>query len=244
MDKYKVLIFDLDDTLIDNLENVRHAFTKMIGTRNESYNEHDFIRWYDIDKQFWKDWQDGLIKLPKHLKDEKGKKSDEFLDWVRAQRVLIYYDHKISLDEAIKLNNIFMEALTENVVAIDGAYETLEYLSNKGYYVIIATNGPKIATKDKLSKIGCIDFVNEILSADMFGYMKPNKEFFEGIEKMLGNYNVNEYLIIGDSLKSDVGFAMTCNFDSCWFNRNDEELEGDYKPTMIINRLCELRKIL
>ena len=244
MNKYKILIFDLDDTLIDNLENVRYAFTKMIGTQNEYYNENDFKRWYKLDKQFWKNWQDGLIELPEKLKNETGKKSDEFLNWLRAQRVLLYYNNKISLKEAIDLNNIYMNALTENVVAIDGAYETLKYLFNKGYYIIIATNGPKIATKDKLVKIKCIDFVNEILSADMFGYMKPNKEFFEGIEKILNNYNVDEYLMIGDSLKSDVGFASICNFDSCWFNKNKEKLSSAYKPTMIINKLRELIDML
>lgn len=30
MNKYEVILFDLDDTLIDNLENVRHAYTKMV----------------------------------------------------------------------------------------------------------------------------------------------------------------------------------------------------------------------
>ena len=70
MNKYKILIFDLDDTLIDNLENVRHAFTKMIETQDEYYNDNNFKRWYKLDKQFWKDWQDGLIELPEELKNE------------------------------------------------------------------------------------------------------------------------------------------------------------------------------
>ena len=244
MNKYKILIFDLDDTLIDNLENLKHAFKLMVQSRNERYNEEDFIRWYKIDKQFWNDWQDGKITIPEQLKNETGKKSDKFLNWLRAQRVLIYFNSKVTLDEAIILNNIYMNALTEKVIAIDGAYETLKYLCNKGYYIIIATNGPKVATRDKLLKINCIDFVNEILSADMFGYMKPNKEFFDGIEKILNNYNTEEYLIIGDSLKSDVGFAMKCNFDSCWFNRNDDKINDVYRPTMTINNLNELIEIL
>ena len=137
-----------------------------------------------------------------------------------------------------------MNALKENVISIDGAYDTLNYLSSKGYYIIIATNGPKIATKEKLLKINCIDFVNEVLSADMFGYMKPKKEFFYGIEKTLNNYNTNEYLIIGDSLKSDVGFAMKCNFDSCWFNKNNDNISDEYRPNMVINNLRELIEIL
>lgn len=244
MNKYKILIFDLDDTLIDNLKNVKHAFKLMLKSKDKEYNEENFIKWYKIDKQFWQDWQDGKIILPEHLKNETGQKSEEFLDWLRAQRVLIYFNSKITLDEAIRLNNIYMNALTEKVIAIDGAYETLEYLYNKGYYIIIATNGPKVATRDKLLKINCINFVNEILSADMFGYMKPNKEFFEGIEKSLNNYNIEEYLIIGDSLKSDIGFAMKCNFDSCWFNKNNDKINDEYKPTMTINKLRELIEIL
>lgn len=243
MNKYKILIFDLDDTLIDNLENVRNAYTKMIKSIGEEYSEDRFKKWYEIDKKFWKDWQDGLIELPDYLKNETGKKSEEFLNWVRAQRVLIYFDNKISLEKAVELNNLFMNSLTEVVIAIDGAYDILKYLKEK-YYIIVATNGPKIATKDKLSKIKCLNLVNEVLSADMFGYMKPKKEFFEAIQNLLKNYNNKEYLIIGDSLKSDIGFAMNCEFDSCWFNKNKEKLSERYKPTMIIKELKELKKIL
>lgn len=243
MNKYKILIFDLDDTLIDNKENVRYAYTKMIESIGEEYTEDNFNKWYEIDKKFWKDWQDGLIEIPDELKKETGKKSDKFLNWLRAQRILIYFDNHITLDKAIELNNIFMNSLTEVVIPINGAYETLKYLKEK-YYIIVATNGPKIATKEKLTKIECLNFINEVLSADMFGYMKPRKEFFEAIKKLLNNYNNDEYLIIGDSLKSDVGFAMNCKFDSCWFNKNNETLTEQYKPTIIINDLTDLKEIL
>ena len=243
MNRYKILIFDLDDTLIDNVENVRYAYTKTIELVGEKYTEDGFKRWFEIDKKFWRDWQDGLIELPSHLKDETGKKSNEFLDWVRAQRVLIYFDNQVDLIKAVELNNVFMNALTEVVIAIEGAHEVLKKLKEK-YYIIVATNGPEIATKEKLSKIGCLDFVNEVLSADMFGYMKPRQEFFEAIQKLLNNYNNDEYLIIGDSLKSDVGFAMNCGFDSCWFNKNNEELDNSYKPTLTVNKLSDLIKLL
>ena len=243
MNRYKILIFDLDDTLIDNVENVRYAYTKMIELVGEKYTEDGFKRWFEIDKKFWRDWQDGLIELPSHLKDETGKKSNEFLDWVRAQRVLIYFDNQVDLIKAVELNNVFMNALTEVVIAIEGAHEVLKKLKEK-YYIIVATNGPEIEKKEKLSKIGCLDFVNEVLSADMFGYMKPRQEFFDSIQKLLNNYNNDEYLIIGDSLKSDVGFAMNCGFDSCWFNKNNEELDNSYKPTLTVNKLSDLIKLL
>ncbi len=243
MNKYKVLIFDLDDTLIDNWENVRYAYGEMLASIGEADSEEGFKRWYEIDKKFWKDRQDGLIELPAHLKNETGKKSEEFLDWLRAQRVLIYFDNQINLEKAIELNHTFMNALTEKVVAIDGARDILEYLSKK-YYIIVATNSPKITTREKLAKINCLDLANEVLSADMFGYMKPKKEFFVAIQNLLNNYDNEQYLIIGDSLKSDVGFAMNCGFDSCWFNRCDEKLPQQYKPTIIIRELKELKRFL
>lgn len=243
MKKYKIIIFDLDDTLIDNTENVRHAYAKMIKSVGESYTETGFQRWYSIDHKFWEDWQEGLIELPENLKNKTGKKSETFLNWLRAQRILIYFNHQISLEKAIELNYLYMNALKENVIAINNAYNTLQYLSNK-YQIIIATNGPQIATKEKLSKINCLQFVNNILSADMFGYVKPRKEFFEGIKHTLSNHNTEEYLIIGDSLTSDIAFAMNCNFDSCWFNPNNATLPIKYKPTIIINDLIELTKKL
>ena len=243
MKKYKILIFDLDDTLINNTENIRHAYTKMIESVGESYTEPSFKKWYSIDRKFWEDWQEGLIELPENLRNETGKKSETFLNWLRAQRVLIYFDNQISLEKAIELNHLYMNSLKENVIAINNAYTTLQYLSSK-YNIIVATNGPKIATKEKLSKINCLQFMQKVLSADMFGYVKPKKEFFEGIQHTLNNYNTDEYLIIGDSLSSDIAFAMNCNFDSCWFNPTNAQLPNKYKPTMVINDLIELTQKL
>jgi len=155
----------------------------------------------------------------------------------------MYFNNSVSQERAIELNNIFMDALNETVIAVDGAYDTCKYLSGK-YKILVATNGPKVATSKKIEKINCQEYVTEILSADMFGYMKPKVEFFEAIEKRYKDFNRSDYLIIGDSLKSDIGFGMNVGIDSCWFNKNSEELDDKYKPTFIVNELKELIKIL
>lgn len=243
MSKYKILIFDLDDTLVDDLENTRHAYAKMVESVGETYSDAGFNRWHEIDTKFWCDRQADLIKVPARFQHETAQKSDEFLDWLRSQRVLTYFNHQISPEKAIDLNNLYMNSLTEFAVEIDGAHDTLQYLRDR-CRIIIATNGPKVATKSKLSKIGCLDYVSEVLSADMFGYMKPRREFFDAIQNLLQDYNNEGYLIIGDSLQSDVGFAMNCHFDSCWFNRHNETPPAEYHPTMTIRNLRELKEIL
>jgi FMN phosphatase YigB (HAD superfamily) len=212
MSKYKILIFDLDDTLIDNKESVQAAYKRMIESFGRAYSQDDFERWYMIDKKFWIDWQDGLIEIPTRFRHETGKKTNNYLDWVRAQRVLLFFNNSISLERAIELNNVFMNALSESVYPIDGANSTLKYLSAK-YKLLVATNGPKVVTKQKLEMIDSLQYVTEVLSADMFGYMKPKVEFFEAIENRYKDFNRSDYLIIGDSLKSDIGFGMNAGID-------------------------------
>lgn len=241
--KYKILIFDLDDTLIDNRQNVRAAFKKMVESSGVAYSGKEFERWYEIDKKFWHDWQDGLIELPEEFRHETGKKSDDYLDWVRAQRVLLFFGDEIGLQRAIELNNTFMQALTEEVREIDGAYNTLKYLC-RDYTILVATNGPNVATRHKLEKIDCLQFITEVLSADMFGYMKPKIEFFEAIEQKYQDFELGDYLIIGDTLKSDVRFGMNAGIDSCWLNRDHMAIETEYKPTLVIHALSELVDIL
>lgn len=242
--RYKVIVFDLDDTLIDNLENIRYAFRKMTEYFSESYSDEKFEKWYKLDKLFWRKWQDGLIELPEDLKFETGKKSERFLNWVRAQRVIIYFENKISLEEAINLNYVYMKALEKVVLPVEGVFETLKYLSEtKRYHILVATNGPKIAAEEKLKKIKCRGFIEEVFSADMVGYMKPRKEFFDAIELKF-NYKKDEFLVVGDSLKSDIGLAEVCKIDSCWFDKKGDRNIGEYNPTLIINKLIELKNML
>lgn len=52
MKKYEYILFDLDDTLINNLENVRFAYTKMLQFMGLEYTGEGFKRWYEFDRQF------------------------------------------------------------------------------------------------------------------------------------------------------------------------------------------------
>jgi 2-haloacid dehalogenase len=247
MKKYKILIFDLDDTLIDNRENTRVAFAKMLAAGGGgTYSNKKFERWYNIDAEFWIKWQDGQVKIPPEFAHEVGKKSKKFLSWIRSQRILQYFGNAVSDERAVELNDIYTDALAENVVEIEGAREILKYLATgkNSYKIIIATNGPSLVVRHKLDKIGILPYVTEVLAADMFGCMKPAIPFFDVIEKSYNDFERADYLMIGDSLKSDVGFAQNVGIDSCWFDRGGEKLTAGYAPTFIVEDLWGLRAIL
>ena len=241
MKKYDVLLFDLDDTLIDNLENVRYAYTKMVESVGEHYSEEGFKKWYDLDKKFWIDFHEQKISVPKEYQNPQ----ELFVQYIRSLRYQMYFEGKISLEKAFEINDLFLTSLNEIVIPIDGAYETLKYLHDK-YRLVIATNGPNITVESKLGKIGCLDFIDTVFSADMTKktVTKPSKEYFEELKEYLKFYNNRRMLIIGDSLRSEIQGGMNAGIDSCWLNRNNEELPEQYEPTMIINHLHQLTRKL
>lgn len=241
MKKYEVLLFDLDDTLIDNLENVRYAYTKMVNYMNEDYTLEGFKKWYELDKQFWIDFHNNKIVVPVEFNTSQ----ELFVKYVRSLRYQLYFDNKISLEKAFEINDLFLSSLEEVVIPIDGSYETLEYL-NKKYKIVIATNGPSVAAKTKLEKIGCYKFIDSIFSADMTSQTvtKPKKEFFDELEEYLNFYEKDKMLIIGDSLRYEIKGGMNANIDSIWYNAKNEVLSKEYAPTYIIKRLSDLKDIL
>lgn len=241
MKKYDYILFDLDDTLVDNLENVRYAYKKMVEHVGEEYTEEGFLKWYLLDKQFWIDFHQKKINVP----EEYQTSQELFVQYVRSLRYLMYFEGKISLEEAFLINELFLDALNEVVIPFEGAFETLRYLHEK-YKLVIATNGPTVAVKSKLSKIHCLDFIDSIFSADMTKgtVTKPSREYFLELQGFLNFYKTNRMLIVGDSLKTDVQGGMNAGIPSCWFNPHHEELPLEYEPTMVIHDLQELTRKL
>lgn len=238
MKKYQKIIFDLDDTLSNDDENRKYAFYQLLKSQGEIPTQDNLKRFMEIDKKFWRDRGRGKIKEPYLFKN-----NEERVKWNRAQRFLTYFENEISFEEAVKLNEQYMNALGEKVVPMEGAYETVKYLYEKGYQIFIATNGPKIAVSSKLEKIGIASFIKEVVIAEEVGDVKPKEKFYEGLIKKCNIQNKEEILFIGDEEEKDVKFGNRYHFDTCWFNPNKMKRE-EWIPTYEIEKLEELKNIL
>lgn len=241
MNKYEVILLDLDDTLIDNLENVKYAYKKMVEFVGKEYSEKGFNRWYNLDKQYWIDFSNQKLNVPLEYKSN----HDDYVKYVRSLRYMLYFNNEITLQTAFEINDLYLESLNELIIPVEGAKEILEYLHSK-YKLVIATNGPTSAVESKLKKIGCLEFIDTIFSADMTVHevTKPDKRYFEELEDFINCHNLEKLLIIGDSLHSEIQGGMNAGIDCIWFNRFHENLKEQYKPTHIIENLIELKNIL
>lgn len=235
---YKTIIFDLDDTLTNDRENVKEAFKIVLKYINEDYTDEKFNRFYEIDKRTWKDRAAGKLLTP--YEDDKVRKAE----WIRAYRFLKYFNNNVTYDEAVNLNRIYMEGMKEKVISREGAFDIVKYLYDKKYTLIIATNGPIVPLQTKLEKMKIKKYFSTVFSAEEVGFMKPHEEFYKGLLKKSGNPEKSDILFIGDELEKDIKGGIENNIDTCWYNYNKKENSSEYIPKYEIHELKDLRKIL
>lgn len=141
------------------------------------------------------------------------------------------------------MSGIYMEGMKQNVVAREGCYETIKYLKEKGYKIVIATNGPIIPLKTKIDKISISKFVDSVFSAEEVGVMKPHKGFYDALFEKSKIIKSDEILFIGDQLDQDIKGAIENNMDTCWCNYKNE-INNIYELNYEIHKLKELKEIL
>lgn len=95
--------------------------------------------------------------------------------------------------------------------------EIVRKLSTK-YDQYAVTNGSLTAQKGKLegsdlNKILLASFISEKI-----GFEKPDKRFFDYVFDKIGSHDLEDYVIIGDSLTSDMLGGVNAKIKTIWFN--------------------------
>ena len=171
--EYKTILFDLDNTLVDDDENRKYAIKQILIEKNKEVTDEILNEFVKIDDQFWKDRAEGRIKDPYEFKND-----DEKTKWIRSYRFVRYFKN-ISLDEGWNINKEYVDLLKEHIVPIKNSTQILEYLYKKGYDIYIVTNSPTKVVNNKLDKIGAHKYITGIFTAEEAGHMKPRQEFFD-----------------------------------------------------------------
>ena len=92
MKKYETLIFDLDDTLIDNNQSIKYAFTTIIKKLEIPFSEELFEKWKKFDTSYWHTWESGKMTVPDTIKTLEDK-----ITFLRANRFVLFFQH-LNLD--------------------------------------------------------------------------------------------------------------------------------------------------
>ena len=223
----KIILIDLDNTLIDFNECARHSIINAFSELGFTYTDKVFETFITENVKIWKRLEKGEITKPQ----------------LRADRWNIILK-KLGIDfDGTVLEEMFENGVAKGAYAVDGAYELLDYLKDK-YKLYIVSNGFRFVQESRL-KIGNFEkyFCDVFVSEDI-GIPKPAKEFFDYCFEKLGNPHKNDAILIGDSLTADIIGGINYGIDTVWFNKNNEPLSDNIKPTHTVNTLKEIQKIL
>lgn len=240
MKAYKTLIFDLDDTLINNDASISFAIKQIFQKMQLEYNEHLFLEWKTFDNAYWHTFEIGNMKLPISIKT-----LEEQSTFLRANRfVLFFQKYNIDYTTALFLNEFYLKMLSENIAEIENARRTLQEFFLLQYEIIIATNGPKDVAEIKLEKTRIKEFITSLICSDEIGFNKPSETFFQYLYERCINQDKKKMLITGDSLTTDILGGINFGIDTCWFNPQGVSNPYDYQPTYEIPKLGNLKRIL
>lgn len=222
------IFLDADETLLDFRYAEHYAFKSTMEHFGIPYSEELYNDYSEENLRLWKKLEKGEITKPRLLT-------------LRYEN--LFERNGITVDSVDKVNECYFSYMKNCGKIIDNADKLCEKLC-KNYKLYIATNGTKYVAMGRLEQSGLLPFISDVFISDYIGHNKPSEEFFKYCFDKIGDYDKSRYIILGDSLSSDMlggknAGILTCLYDPENKTQMPNEL-CDYK----INSLLDFLKLL
>jgi len=201
--KYKHILFDLDETLLDFHLSETIAFKKALAEAGIPYSE-------DL-RQFYSAYNQSLWKK---LERKETTKPELLVERFRAviERTGVSFD-------PIELNSLYTSFLSQSGIFLPGAEAFLTSLVSGDHpHLYIITNGNKMTVKGRVADSGMMRFVEDVFVSDTIGANKPSPVFFNYVIDKIGCSDLSSYLVVGDSLTSDIQGAINAGMPCVLFS--------------------------
>lgn len=227
MKTYKLIIFDLDDTLFDYVQTEKIAVIKTCNLLGINSVEDIYAQYKKANGFAKKEYK---VLSNTNIKQFRELRAIKFLS-------LIHW-------EGINPNMFIEEYLKNSTlgILIEGVKETLNKLSSISK--VVATNGSNYPRLNKLKNSQISVFIDDFFSSENLKVEKPNPEFFTNI---LCKYNLEkeDALMVGDDFSTDILGAINSGIDCCWFNYRKVKIDFNLPESVIvIEKFNELLNIV
>lgn len=227
MKKYKTLLFDVDDTLLDFAAAEDSALSKLFACQKIQLTPEIKTFYKKMNRAMWEDYEQGKLER------------DELVN-TRFAKLFRRFG---KLVDGMEMERDYRRYLQEGHQLIQGARQLIFDL-NKTFDLYIVTNGVKETQYKRLSDSGLSPFFKRIFVSEETGYHKPDQRFFQYVFAHIPYFNKGGALIIGDSLISDILGGIRAGLDTCWFNAKNQHNELREQPTYTVQRLEEIRAVV
>ncbi len=215
MKKFEVLIFDLDNTLIDFSQSETVALPSAMKAFGIEVTDEQITEYQKISRQCWVDMEAGIYTKSECV----VLRFERFLDYLGVENV----DPK-------EANEKYLDCLSIHVPLMEGTNEVLAKLK-EDYLLVMMTNGIKRVQEAKIQKSGLDKYFDCVIISDDAGFNKPDVRIYEYMEGLIGKHDKDRMLMIGDSVGSDIEGGINFGIKTCFFNPkgNECKLKVDYE---------------
>ena len=226
--KYRFLLTDLDNTLLDFSASEREALSRTLSSLGVTPDEQTAAAYSAYNDSLWK-----RLERKELTRDE----------LIRTRFTGFFKSLGIDADGCAAAS-LYEKNLSGTAYVTDGAYELLRRCRGKiGVYVI--SNGTARVQLPRLSLSGIDKMCDGYFISEHVGYAKPDVRFFEYVSAHIPGFKKEEALVLGDSLSADIAGGAAFGIDTCLFDPNGEyDGDGIVRPDITVNDLFSVLDIL
>jgi len=247
MQTYKVIIFDLFDTIV-NFNRSLLPEAELNGSQINSTS----AAVYKLFKKYYEhvtfdDFYSAFLKSYEEFEEMKKKENLEFHNKERFKLML----DKLNINTNSDSNRLVEEMVLCHMGKIAGAMEfpeenrnTLNMLRNR-YRLALISNLDHAPTAYKiLDKFGIRNLFEKILISIEVGVRKPNPDIF--LEAFIYlKIKPNEAIFVGDNFEADVIGSKNVGMDAIWVNKGNEKNRHEItSPDYEVTKFTEITNIL
>jgi len=227
--KYKWLLFDADNTLLDFSTASKKAMWNALDKIGITCTDELYQNYQAINHKVWQEFELKTITAEE----------------LRTRRMSLFLQSIDQLNEdAFYFNSLYLSELVRVSSAYDYIPTILNELKKEGYLISIVTNGLKEVQRPRLRKVGLYDLFDSIVVSDEIGVAKPDVNFFEYTFKTFHKAtSKKQTLMIGDNLDSDIRGGLDYGLTTCWISHSREN-ETTIIPDYTIDTLNDLLPLL
>jgi FMN phosphatase YigB (HAD superfamily) len=210
----KLVIFDLDDTLIDfaSTRKVAHGCMAQVLER-EGIDAQAYLHFCtEVDRPLFMMFEQGQITRAEYRMRRFAEPFDRL--GVTARDGLVAH-----------LNELFMNCVNDSPLLYDDVWPALLRLQTQGVRTAILTNGPSDGQRRKLQATGLANAVDHVAIGEEIGASKPLAAAFRSVVDRFA-FPDTEVLMVGDSPLLDYDGAVAAGLTALLLDRAGSSVNG------------------
>lgn len=206
--------FDLDGTLFDHRGSATRGVEEFLAGLGVAPSENARALWFAAEEAGYARWSAGEISFQEQRRD-------------RLRTVLPPLGVAVDQAPAVldELFDAYLAAYRAAWRPFAGVPQALEALRARDLRLGILTNGSQDQQIDKLRRIGLIDAVDVVCTAEELGVWKPDPRAFEEFTHRLGVLP-SECLFVGDHPEQDVAGAIAAGMPAVLIDHDSDDAAG------------------